>query len=185
MPSRSRKTSATSPPSSRRWLTRSLLRQSGLLTLAISCALGGQQARWLGTFRILRRLARADSSLVHLFSFQYAQVASILLFSSEAQQALWLGQAVKHRWFWGNAVNAQDTRLHANRTPDGLEIDGIKGFCSGASNSDGLDVSVSVSLGSPGLASSPRATLRNLIARSSSPIYLVTRSTPCGRPSTT
>ncbi len=82
---------------------RQLLRQSGLLTLAIPSAFGGQQAAWPLIFRILRRFAQADSSLAHLFGFQHLQVASILLFGSQAQQARYLGQAVEHRWFWGNA----------------------------------------------------------------------------------
>ncbi|RTD86798.1 monooxygenase [Variovorax atrisoli] len=193
---------------------RQLLRQSGLLTLAIPSAFGGQQAAWPLIFRILRRLAQADSSLAHLFGFQHLQVASILLFGSQAQQARYLGQAVEHRWFWGNAVNARDTRLTATRTEQGLEIDGVKGFCSGASDSDVLNVSVTLGpeptdrvfavvptsragirvhddwdnmgqrqtdsgsvsfervqiahdevLGPPGVASSPRATLRNLIGQ--------------------
>jgi alkylation response protein AidB-like acyl-CoA dehydrogenase len=193
---------------------RQLLRQSGLLTLAIPRAHGGQQAAWPLIFRILRRLAQADSSLAHLFGFQHLQVASVLLFGSDAQQARFLGQAVEHRWFWGNAVNARDTRLNAVRTPEGIELDGVKAFCSGATDSDVLNVSAvlgplptdrvfavvptsragirvnddwdnmgqrqtdsgSVSfdhvriahdelLGPPGVASSPRATLRNLIGQ--------------------
>lgn len=123
---------------------RQLLRRSGLLTLAIPRAHGGQQAAWPLIFRIVRRLAQADSSLAHLFGFQHLQVASVLLFGSEAQQARFLGQAVEHRWFWGNAVNARDTRLNAVRTADGLEIDGVKAFCSGATDSDVLNVSVSL-----------------------------------------
>ncbi|MGJ7615361.1 MULTISPECIES: acyl-CoA dehydrogenase family protein [unclassified Variovorax] len=193
---------------------RQLLRQSGLLTLAIPSAFGGQQAAWPLILRILRRLAQADSSLAHLFGFQHLQVASVLLFGSQAQQARFLGQAVEHRWFWGNAVNARDTRLNAVRTPEGLEIDGVKAFCSGATDSDVLNVSVVLGpeptdrvfavvptsragirvnddwdnmgqrqtdsgsvqfdhvriahdevLGSPGVASSARATLRNLIGQ--------------------
>ncbi len=193
---------------------RALLRRSGLLTLAIPAAHGGQQAAWPLIFRILRRLAQADSSLAHLFGFQHLQVASVLLFGSEAQQARFLGEAVEKRWFWGNAVNARDTRLQAARTDDGIEIDGVKGFCSGAPDSDVLNVSVVLGpdptdrlfavvptsragitvlgdwdnmgqrqtdsgnvefrrvriahdeiLGPPGVASSPRATLRNLIGQ--------------------
>ncbi len=193
---------------------RQLLRQSGLLTLAIPAVHGGHQAAWPLILRILRRLAQADSSLAHLFGFQHLQVASVLLFGSEAQQARFLGQAVEQRWFWGNAVNARDNRLNAVRTADGLNIDGVKAFCSGATDSDVLNVSVVLGpeptdrvfavvptsragirvhgdwdnmgqrqtdsgnvgfdhvqiahdevLGPPGVASSPRATLRNLIGQ--------------------
>ena len=193
---------------------RRLLRESGLLALAIPRAFGGLEAGWPLIFRAIRRLAQADSSLAHLFGFQHLQVASVLLFGSAAQQARYLGSAVEHRWFWGNAVNARDTRLAAVRTADGLEIDGTKAFCSGATDSDVLNISVvlgpeptdrvfavvptsragirvhddwdnmgqrqtdsgSVSfervriahdevLGPPGVASGPRATLRNLIGQ--------------------
>ncbi|XAH22554.1 acyl-CoA dehydrogenase family protein [Xylophilus sp. GW821-FHT01B05] len=193
---------------------RKLLRDSGLLTLAIPPALGGQGASWPLIFRILRRLAEADSSLAHLFGFQHLQVASVLLFASPEQQARLLGATVRERWFWGNAVNARDTRLVATRTPDGLVLNGTKGFCSGASDSDVLNISVSLGpeptdrlfaviptsragvhvhgdwdnmgqrqtdsgnvsfdkvqiaadevLGPPGVASSPHATLRNLIGQ--------------------
>ncbi|WP_395346522.1 acyl-CoA dehydrogenase family protein [Variovorax sp. UC122_21] len=217
--SRSRTPWPPAPPSAtaraaRRWPNARCCAAAACSTLAIPAAHGGQQAAWPLIFRILRRLAQADSSLAHLFGFQHLQVASVLLFGSEAQQARFLGEAVEKRWFWGNAVNARDTRLQAVRTDDGIEIDGVKGFCSGAPDSDVLNVSVVLGpeptdrlfavvptsragitvlgdwdnmgqrqtdsgnvefrrvriahdeiLGPPGVASSPRATLRNLIGQ--------------------
>src|SRR5262249_28927182 len=122
--------------------------------------------------------------------------------------------AVEQRWFWGNAVNARDTRLNATAHPDGFVLHGAKAFCSGARDSDVLNVSFAVGpaptdrkfaviptnrrgitthddwdnmgqrqtesgtvsfdqvlvrhdelLGPPGVAASPRATLRNLIGQ--------------------
>ena len=121
---------------------RQLLRDSGLLTLAVPQAFGGQGAAWPLIFRMVRRLAQADSSLAHLFAFQQLQVASVLLFGSPAQQDRWLGATVGQNWFWGNAVNARDTRLQVTRTEGGWLLDGIKAFCSGAQDSDVLNVSV-------------------------------------------
>lgn len=194
---------------------RQLLRDSGLLTLAVPRAFGGQEAPWPLILRIVRRLAAADSSLAHLFGFQHLQVASVILFGSLAQQQRYLRATVEQGWFWGNAVNARDTRLVAKRIRDGgLQLHGIKSFCSGATGSDVLSVSVSLGtgptdrvfavipthrtgitvnddwdnlgqrqtdsgsvrfdnvpvqagevLGPPGVASSPRATLRNLIGQ--------------------
>jgi alkylation response protein AidB-like acyl-CoA dehydrogenase len=193
---------------------RQLLRQSGLLTLAVPAALGGQEAAWPVIFSAVRRLAQADSSLAHLFGFQHLQVASVRLFGTPAQQAHYLGATVQQGWFWGNAVNARDTRLVATRTERGWRLDGVKAFCSGARDSDVLNVSFAVGptpqerlfavvptqrtgirvnddwdnmgqrqtdsgtvafdgvevlaeevLGPPGAASSPRATLRNLIGQ--------------------
>lgn len=193
---------------------RQLLRGSGLLTLAVPAAWGGQEASWPAIFSAVRRLAQADSSLAHLFGFQHLQVASVLLFGSPAQQERYLGATVRQGWFWGNAVNARDTRLVATRTARGWRLDGVKSFCSGARDSDVLNVSFAVGdspqerlfavvptdragiavgddwdnmgqrqtdsgtvlfdgvevlheevLGPPGAASSPHATLRNLIGQ--------------------
>lgn len=196
------------------FVERQLLRDSGLLTLAVPAAHGGHGAAWPLIFRILRRLAQADSSLGHLFAFQHHQVASVVLFGSPAQQARYLSATVKEGWFWGNAVNARDARLQATRIDGGWVLDGVKTFCSGARDSDVLNVSVAVGdaptdrifmviptsregitvnddwdnmgqrqtdsgsvafsqvqvaddevLGPPGAASSPRATLRNMIGQ--------------------
>src|SRR5690606_39699771 len=49
---------------------RQLLRDSGLLTLAIPQQFGGQGLVWPEIYRIIRYLAAVDSSLAHLFAFQ-------------------------------------------------------------------------------------------------------------------
>ncbi|HEY9237252.1 MAG TPA: acyl-CoA dehydrogenase family protein, partial [Burkholderiaceae bacterium] len=123
---------------------RRILRDSGLLTLAVPRIHGGQAASWPLILRIVRRFAASDSSLAHLFGFQHLQVASVLLFGSPEQQVRYLGATVEHRWFWGNAVNARDTRLSVVKTATGYELNGIKAFCSGAIDSDVLNVSVSL-----------------------------------------
>jgi len=196
------------------WHEREVLRNSGLLALAVPRDFGGLGADWPLILRAVRRLAVEDSSLAHLFGFQHLQVASIRLFASPEQQAHYLGSTTEHRWFWGNAVNARDTRLTVTRTSTGFELNGIKSFCSGAQGSDMLNISVTLGdapgdrlflaiptqragitvnddwdnigqrqtdsgtitfdrvavsasevLGPPGVASSPRATLRNLIGQ--------------------
>ncbi|MEI2416553.1 acyl-CoA dehydrogenase family protein [Orrella sp. JC864] len=123
---------------------RRLLRDSGLLALAVPRAHGGLQADWPLILRIVRRFAQADSSLAHLFGFQHLQVASVLLFGSPQQQQHYLQETVAQRWFWGNAVNARDARLRVWPTGDGYILDGIKAFCSGARDSDVLNVSVAL-----------------------------------------
>ncbi len=124
---------------------RQLLRDSGLLALAVPRAHGGLEADWPLILRIVRRFAQADSSVAHLFGFQHLQVASVVLFGSLPQQQRYLGATVSERWFWGNAVNARDARLSVTATPQGYVLDGIKSFCSGARDSDVLNVSVALS----------------------------------------
>lgn len=191
-----------------------LLRGSGLTTLAVPQAFGGAQAPWDLVLRAVRRIAQSDSSLGHLFAFQHLQVATVLLFGNPAQQQGLLQGTVQHRWLWGNAVNARDTRLDVRPQGDGFVLQGVKSFCSGTRGSDMMTVSVALGsapterlfaaipttragitalddwdaigqrqtdsgtvqfeavpihadeiLREPGPASSPRATLRNMLAQ--------------------
>ena len=121
---------------------RQLLRDSGLLTLAIPQHFGGQGVIWPEIFGITRFLAAVDSSLAHLFAFQHLQVATILLFGNPDQQRHWLSRTVHERWFWGNAANGRDTRLTLSRREEHYELNGSKSFCSGALGADALVISV-------------------------------------------
>jgi alkylation response protein AidB-like acyl-CoA dehydrogenase len=122
-------------------IQRQLLRNSGLLTLAVPKEYGGKGYAWPDIYPVIRRLTEADSSLGHLFAFQHLQVASILLFGSETQQADLLTKTVFRKWFWGNATNGRDPRLQFTRkahAENSYELDGVKSFCSGATDADAL-----------------------------------------------
>lgn len=120
---------------------RELLRESGLLTLAVPQQYGGQEVAWPEIYRIVRYLAAADSSLAHLFAFQHLQVATILLFGNLDQQRHWLSRTVQERWFWGNATNGRDTGLTLSTREEHHELNGSKSFCSGALGADALVIS--------------------------------------------
>ncbi len=128
------------------WNERQVLRDSGLLKLAVPAAFGGPEVPWPTIYRIIRRFAEVDSSLAHLFGFQHLQVASVNLFGNPEQKALYLGKTVSENWFWGNATNGLDNRTTLTwREADGddpahFELNGIKSFCSGATGSDMLNV---------------------------------------------
>jgi alkylation response protein AidB-like acyl-CoA dehydrogenase len=125
------------------WKERQILRDSGLLQLAVPAAYGGPEIAWPIIYQIIRRFAEVDSSLAHLFGFQHLQVASIALFGNPEQKALYLGKTVSENWFWGNATNGLDTRTTLTwRNEDGgyYELNGIKSFCSGATGADMINV---------------------------------------------
>jgi alkylation response protein AidB-like acyl-CoA dehydrogenase len=124
------------------WTERQVLRDSGLLTLAVPTAYGGPGTPWPRIYQIIRRFAEVDSSLAHLFGFQHLQVASVALFGNPEQKALYLGKTVSEKWFWGNATNGLDTRATLTWKEDGgyYELNGIKSFCSGATGSDMINV---------------------------------------------
>ncbi|HMN78439.1 MAG TPA: acyl-CoA dehydrogenase family protein [Burkholderiaceae bacterium] len=123
---------------------RRLIRDSGLLALTIPTRYGGLGADWPTLYRVVRRLAQVDSALAHVFGFHHLQIASVLLYGNEAQQARLLRRTTVHETFWGNALNPLDDRLRALPVPGGWRLDGVKSFASGALGSDQLMLSAHV-----------------------------------------
>jgi alkylation response protein AidB-like acyl-CoA dehydrogenase len=120
---------------------RALIRRSGLLTLSVPRAFGGQGASWDTVLRVVRRLAAADGALAHLFGFHHLQLAGIRLYGSEVQQRKLLSATVEQGLFWGNALNPLDKRTRAQAIPAGFLLDGVKSFASGSVGADWLTVS--------------------------------------------
>lgn len=117
---------------------RDALRASGLLSLAIPQAFGGQGASWQQTFEVVREFARVDSSLAHVFGFHHLMLATVRLFSRPEQWQPWFEQTARKHWFWGNALNPLDTRTVVKHFDGWCEFSGKKSFCSGASDSEML-----------------------------------------------
>jgi alkylation response protein AidB-like acyl-CoA dehydrogenase len=120
---------------------RDLLRESGLLALAIPTELGGWGAAWPEIFAVVRRLARVDGSVAHVFGFQHLLLATVRLFADPSQWRVWFADTAAHQKFWGNALNPLDPRTTLEWSGDDGVIDGEKSFCSGALDSDMLIVS--------------------------------------------
>ncbi len=121
---------------------RELLRESGLLGLSVPVQYGGLGASWPAIYRTVRVIARADSSLAHIFAFHHLQVGSVLLYGTERQKEYLLTQTATKRLFWGNTLNPLDRRTVATERPGGGYIfHGDKSFCSGALGSDYLTAS--------------------------------------------
>ncbi len=123
---------------------RQLIRDSGLLALSVPRSAGGLGADWPTTYRVIRRLAQADSALAHVFAFHHLQVATVVLYGNAEQQQRLLRQTVAESWFWGNALNPLDVRLYATATGDGWRLDGVKSYASGSVGSDRLMLSAHV-----------------------------------------
>ena len=118
------------------------LRDAGLLRLAIPEVHGGDQLPWPDVYRYVRTLAQIDSALAHVFAFHHLQVATVLIFGSDAQQRQWLRRTTDDNAWWGNALNPRDTRLKAHAgAQGGYVLHGSKGFCSGTRGSQLMTVS--------------------------------------------
>jgi len=117
---------------------RDALRDSGLLSLVIPQAFGGQGASWHDTFAVVREFARVDSSIAHVFGFHHLMLATVRLFSRPDQWQPWFEQTARKQWFWGNALNPLDTRTVVKHFDGWCAFSGKKSFCSGASDSEML-----------------------------------------------
>lgn len=120
---------------------RALIRSSGLLDLSIPRVHGGRELPWTRIYDVVRRLARVDSALAHLFAFHHLQVVTLQLYGSEAQQEKWLKRTITADLFWGNALNPNDRRTLAHEDASGHVLRGTKSFCSGSVGADALTVS--------------------------------------------
>ena len=121
---------------------KSLLRDADVLRLAIPAQFGGHGLAWPDIYQYVRALARVDSALAHVFAFHHLQVATVMMFGKQEQQAAWLSRTVDERGWWGNALNPRDTRLQAQaQSHGGYLLNGSKGFCSGTKGSSFLTVS--------------------------------------------
>ncbi|APR39857.1 acyl-CoA dehydrogenase family protein [Paraburkholderia sp. SOS3] len=120
---------------------------AGLLTLAVPHEFGGKfggggGANWFDVYQTIRAIATVDSALAHLLGFQCLQIVSVDVWGNDEQRARYLGDTVRERWWWGNAVNPLDTRLVATATAGGgYRLNGAKGFCSGTRGSQMMTVS--------------------------------------------
>ncbi|WP_084545084.1 acyl-CoA dehydrogenase family protein [Derxia gummosa] len=122
-------------------LQRDQLRASGLLGLTIPVELGGLGGSWSLALDVVRRFARVDSSVAHLFAFHHLMLATARLFGHAGQWQPWFRQTARLDWFWGNALNPLDRRTLCRRHEGWNEFSGRKSFCSGALDSEMLIVS--------------------------------------------
>ncbi|RZJ62775.1 MAG: monooxygenase [Acidovorax sp.] len=117
---------------------RDALRRSGLLSLSIPAAYGGQGASWHQTLDTVREFARVDSSIAHVYGFHHLLLATVRLFARPDQWEPWYEQTARKNWFWGNALNPLDDRTTVRRFDHWYEFSGKKSFCSGAFDSEML-----------------------------------------------
>jgi alkylation response protein AidB-like acyl-CoA dehydrogenase len=121
---------------------RDRIRESGLLTLPVPTEYGGPGHTWPTILRVVREIAKVDSSIAHLLGWHYLQLVTPHLMGSPKQKEKCYAGTVIHNWFWGNALNPRDRRVRAS--PEGgnrMLFNGVKRFCSGAKDSNMLLVS--------------------------------------------
>lgn len=120
---------------------RDFIRRKGLLGLTAPEHTGGFGEDWHTVLAITRQFAKVDSSIAHLFGYHFLCLASVELYGSKEQAAFYAKETAEKNLFWGNAFNPLDKRVVAQKAGSGWQVNGIKSFCSGASDSDRLLIS--------------------------------------------
>ncbi|WP_026735460.1 acyl-CoA dehydrogenase family protein [Fischerella sp. PCC 9605] len=107
------------------------LREAGLLPLVVPREYGGVGATWIEAFKIVQELAKADGSTGQLYANQI--ILSVLgqVAGTPAQAERYYRATAQNHLFWGNAVNARDTRLKIEPEDNHYRVNGIKTFGTG------------------------------------------------------
>ena len=122
-------------------LERDLIRESGLLKVLIPEEFGGWGGTWTDVVQIVRIFAKYDSSLAHVYGYHFVNLITSHLWGNAEQQEYYYRETAKNNWFWGNAFNPVDIKLHAKKEKDHFVLNGVKTFCTGSVDSDNLIVS--------------------------------------------
>ncbi|HEY9762527.1 MAG TPA: acyl-CoA dehydrogenase family protein [Trichocoleus sp.] len=117
---------------------RDRIRESDLLQLIIPTVYGGTGETWITLAQVVREIAKADSSLAHVFSYHHLGVIIPHLYGNETQKRFYYSETACQNKFWCNALNPRDHRLILTQDSSGFRLNGTKSFCSGAKDSDYL-----------------------------------------------
>ncbi len=131
---------AASPPH----LEISWLRDADLLTLLNPVQVGGGGATFSDAFRVVRTLARADTSIAQVLSYHYLLSHSAFCRATEEQRSRLIGQSVEQKWFWGGASNPRDALTTLTAEGNGFLLNGRKTFASNASLADRITLRASL-----------------------------------------
>lgn len=119
---------------------RKQLQSSGLFNLIIPKEYGGLGESWENALKIVREIARADSSIAHIFSYQMIGVSTPHFYGQQNQKDHYYTITAQGNLIWGNAMNPRDPSTQLETKLNKFELNGSKSFCSGSVGSDVLIV---------------------------------------------
>jgi alkylation response protein AidB-like acyl-CoA dehydrogenase len=118
----------------------SILKSSGLLNALHAPQIGGSGLSWVDGLRLVRILARGESSIGQLLGYHYVNSQYIYWAHQDPDKAAALGQeTVAKNLYWGAAVNPRDPGLTLTRRDDHYVLNGRKTFSTGAHISDRIN----------------------------------------------
>lgn len=116
------------------------LKQEGLLAALHPVEIGGSGLDWVDGLRLVRILARGESSIGQLLGYHFVNSQYIHWAADDPDKARDLGvETVAKKLYWGAAVNPRDPGLTLTRSGDHYLLNGRKTFSTGAHVSDRIN----------------------------------------------
>ncbi len=112
------------------------LKNAGLLNALHAAQIGGGGLDWVDGLRLVRILARGESSIGQLLGYHYVNSQYIYWAFDEARAQELGGKTVANSLYWGAAVNPRDPGLVLTRRGNGYVLNGRKSFSTAAHVSD-------------------------------------------------
>ncbi|MBN9032381.1 MAG: acyl-CoA dehydrogenase [Rhizobiales bacterium 63-7] len=116
------------------------LKQDGLLSALHPVEIGGGGLDWVDGLRLVRILARGESSIGQLLGYHFVNSQYVYWAAADPDKAFDLGvETVAKSLYWGAAVNPRDPGLTLTRSGDRYLLNGKKTFSTGAHVSDRIN----------------------------------------------
>ncbi|NEH59104.1 acyl-CoA dehydrogenase [Rhizobium leguminosarum] len=120
------------------------LKNAGLLNALHPTQIGGGGLDWVDGLRLVRILARGESSIGQLLGYHYVN-SQYIYWALDAARAHALGSdTVARNLYWGAAVNPRDPGLVLTRRGNGYVLNGRKSFSTAARVSDYINANATL-----------------------------------------
>ena len=121
------------------------LKKAGLLNALHAREIGGGGLDWVDGLKLVRILARGESSIGQLLGYHYVNSQSIYWSFADQARAQVLGaETVSQNLYWGAAVNPRDPGLTLTRRGTGYVLNGRKSFSTAARVSDYINANATL-----------------------------------------
>ncbi|RDJ11249.1 acyl-CoA dehydrogenase family protein [Rhizobium grahamii] len=120
------------------------LKGSGVLNALHAPEVGGGGLDWVDGLRLVRILARGESSIGQLLGYHFVNSQYVYWAFDEARARSLGSETVAKNLYWGAAVNPRDPGLVLTRRGSGYVLNGRKSFSTAAHVSDYINANASL-----------------------------------------